>query len=496
MTSHALKTCAAAALLTVLAGCAVGPSFHSPAPPATTHYTRTPEPTSTVAAPGRSGGAQTLSTERDIPADWWTLFHSQALDQLMRQALADSPTVQAASAVLLNAALNYKAQRGALLLPAVNGQASATREREPGAALGEPQIPGFLFNVFDASVNVTYRLDLFGASRRQLEALRAQTDYQRWELEAARLTLADNLVTTAVTIASLHAQISALTDIVASEHDQLKVVQRQFDVGGASRSDLLAQRTQVAQNEAQLPGLEKQLYQAQHRLAVLAGRTPDDATLPDFTLDDLALPADLPLTLPAKLVRQRPDVQAAEALLHESTAQLGVATANMYPQLNLSGSIGSETLYASDLFGPGSSAWNIGGSLLQPLFQGGELLNLKRAARANLDAATAQYREAVLAALQDVADTLRALETDARTLQADTTTESDAQDTLSMTRLQYKVGGVSYLTLLNAERVYLQAREARVQAEAARYADTAALFQALGGGWWNRENQNQKESRP
>jgi NodT family efflux transporter outer membrane factor (OMF) lipoprotein len=276
----------------------------------------------------------------------------------------------------------------------------------------------------------------------------------------------------------------------------MKVVQRQFDVGGASRSDLLAQQTQVAQNEAQLPGLEKQLYQAQHRLAVLAGRTPDDATLPDFTLDDLALPADLPLTLPAKLVRQRPDVQAAEALLHESTAQLGVATANMYPQLNLSGSIGSETLYASDLFGPGSSAWNIGGSLLQPLFQGGELLNLKRAARANLDAATAQYREAVLAALQDVADTLRALETDARTLQADTTTETDAQDTLSMTRLQYKVGGVSYLTLLNAERVYLQAREARVQAEAARYADTAALFQALGGGWWNRENQNQKESRP
>ena len=201
MKSDALTICAAAAL-TVLAGCAVGPSFHSPASPATAHYTRTPEPTSTVGAPGRSGGAQTLSTGRDIPADWWTLFHSQALDQLMRQALADSPTVQAASAVLLNAALNYKAQRGALLLPAVNGQASATREREPGAALGEPQIPGFLFNVFDASVNVTYRLDLFGASRRQLEALRAQTDYQRWELEAARLTLADNLVTTAVSIAS------------------------------------------------------------------------------------------------------------------------------------------------------------------------------------------------------------------------------------------------------------------------------------------------------
>jgi NodT family efflux transporter outer membrane factor (OMF) lipoprotein len=493
MRSHALTTCAAAAL-TVLAGCAAGPDFKSPAPPATGHYTRSPEPMSTVASPGRSGGAQTLSPERDIPADWWTLFHSKPLDELMRQALADSPTVQAASAVLLNAALNYKAQRGALLLPGLDAQASATREREPGAVFGEPQVPAFIFNIFDASVNVSYRLDLFGASRRQLEALRAQTDYERYELEAARLTLADNLVTTAVNIASLHAQIGALADIVASERDQLKVVQRQFNVGGASRADVLAQQTQVAQNEALLPGLEKQLFQAQHRLAVLAGRTPDDATLPDFTLDELTLPAELPLTVPAKLVRQRPDVQAAEALLHESTAQLGVATANMYPQLNLTGSIGSETIAASDLFGSNSAAWNIGGSLLQPLFHGGELLDLKRAARANLEGATAQYREAVLAALQDVADTLRALETDARTLQADTTTETDAEDTLKITRLQYKVGGVSYLALLNAERDYQQARQARVQAEAARFADTAALFQALGGGWWNRENM--KESRP
>ncbi|HLJ38174.1 MAG TPA: efflux transporter outer membrane subunit, partial [Steroidobacteraceae bacterium] len=324
----------------VLAACAVGPNFHSPAPPATEHYTRAPEPTGTVSAPGASGSAQTFSAERDIPADWWTLFHSQALDALMRQALADSPTVQAARATLLSAAETYKAQRGGLLLPAVDATGTAVRQKEPGAAFGQPGT-SFLFNLFDASVGVTYRLDLFGASRRQVEALRAQADYQRWQLEAARLTLADNVVTTAVNIASLHAQVAALTDIVTSERDQLKVVQRQFDAGAASRSDLLAQRTQVAENEAQLPALEKQLAQAQHRLAVLAGRTPDDETLPDFTLDLLTLPADLPLSVPSKLVRQRPDVQAAEALLHESTAQLGVATANMYPQLNLTGSIGS-----------------------------------------------------------------------------------------------------------------------------------------------------------
>jgi NodT family efflux transporter outer membrane factor (OMF) lipoprotein len=484
-----IVTLLAAALVTA---CAVGPDFHPPAAPATEHYTRAPEPQGTVSAPGASGVAQTLSAERDIPADWWTLFHSSALDQLVRQALADSPTVQAARATLLTAAETYKAQRGGLLLPAIDAQGQAARQREPGAVIGEPNVPAFIFNLFDASVGVTYRLDLFGASRRQVEALRAEADYQRWELEAAELTLADNVVTTAVNIASLHAQLAALSDIVASERDQLKVVQRQFDVGAASRSDVLAQQTQVADTEAQLPALEKQLAQAQHRLAVLAGRTPDDTTVPDFTLDQLTLPSELPLSVPAKLVRQRPDVQAAEALLHQSTAQLGVATANMYPQLNLTGTIGSETIQASDLFKTGSAAWNIGGSLTQPLFHGGQLLGLKRAARADLDRATAVYRQAALAALQDVADTLRALAADARTLQADLITESDAQDTLNMTKLQYKVGGVSYLALLNAERVYLQARQNRVQAEAARYADTAALFQALGGGWWNRQRNDQE----
>ena len=478
-----------------VSACAVGPDFRTPAAPATSHYTRAPEPTGTVAAPGASGTAQTFSSEHDIPADWWTLFHSQPLDDLVRQALTDSPTVQAAQATLLTAVETWKAERGGLLLPAVDAQAQAGREREPGAVVGEPQIPGLIFNLFDASVGVTYRLDLFGASRRQVEALRAQAQYQRWEFEAARLALTANVITTAINIASLHAQISALADIIASERDQLKVVQRQFDAGAASRSDVLAQQTQVADNEAQLPALEKQLAQAQHRLAVLVGRTPDDATVPDFTLDQLTLPAELPLSVPSKLVRQRPDVQAAEALLHQSTAQLGVATANMYPQLNLTGSIGSETVQASDLFKTGSAAWNVGGSLTQPLFHGGELLGLKRAARADLERATAEYRQAVLGALQDVADTLRALDADARTLRADLITETDAQDTLNMTKLQYKLGGVSYLQLLNAERVYLQARQNRVQAEAARYADTAALFQALGGGWWNRQD-NGKESRP
>lgn len=485
---------ALAAVALGLSACAVGPDFHSPAAPAAAHYTRAPEPTGTVSSAGTGGAPQSFSADRDIPAEWWTLFHSLPLDDLVREALVDSPTVQAARATLLTAVDTYKAERGGLLLPAIDATATAERQRLPGAAFGQPNARAVIFNLFDASVGVTYRLDLFGASRRQVEALHAQADYQRWELEAAYLALTANVVTTAINIASLHAQIGVVNDIVASQRDQLKVVRRQFEAGATTRSDVLAQQTQVALTEAQLPALEKQLAQAQHRLAVLAGRTPDDPLLPDFTLDQLTLPAELPLSVPAKLVRQRPDVQAAEALLHESTAQLGVATANLYPQLNLTGSIGSETVKASDLFKSGTAAWNIGGSLTQPLFHGGELLGLRRAARDDLDRATAEYRQAVLAALQDVADTLRALESDARTLRADTIAEDDARDTLAMTRLQFQYGGVSYLALLTAQRVYLDARESRAQAEASRYADTAALFQALGGGWWNRQD-NVKESR-
>ncbi|HYC10580.1 MAG TPA: efflux transporter outer membrane subunit, partial [Steroidobacteraceae bacterium] len=302
MTRTATGRRLAALSVTLLSACAVGPDFHEPAAPDTTHYTRGPEPQTTVAAPGPGGAAQTLSTDRDIQADWWTLFRSTALDELVRQALNDSPTLQAARATLTTAAETYRAQRGALLLPGIDAQASATRQREPGAVFGQPGT-SFLFNLFDASVSVSYRLDLFGASRRQLEGLQAQTDYQRWELEAAALTLAGNVVTTAVNIGSLHAQIAALTDIVASEREQLRVVQRQFEAGAASRTEVLAQQTQVANNEAQLPGLEKQLAQAQHRLAVLAGRTPDDAQLPDFSLDQLTLPFELPLSVPARMMR-------------------------------------------------------------------------------------------------------------------------------------------------------------------------------------------------
>jgi NodT family efflux transporter outer membrane factor (OMF) lipoprotein len=295
-----------------------------------------------------------------------------------------------------------------------------------------------------------------------------------------------------ITAAALNDQVAATNDILATERDQLAIIQRQHAVGAASQADVLTQQAQVSQLEATLPGLQKSAAQAGHRLAVLSGQTPDHASTAGLSLTALTLPAQLPVSLPAKLVRQRPDVLASESQLHQASAQAGVATANLYPQLTLSGSIGSETTSITDLFGPGTTAWNIGGSLLQPLFHGGELRAKRRQAFADLDQATAQYRGTVLSALQDVADTLRALQDDALTLQADAQAEAAARDSLEISRRQFRAGGTSYVNLLIAQRQYAQARLTRIQGEMARLTDSAALLQALGGGWWNRDTDGSR----
>jgi NodT family efflux transporter outer membrane factor (OMF) lipoprotein len=469
-----------------LCGCAVGPDFRTPPAPATDHYVPG-APIATVGGPGTAAPLQTLVTDQDIPAQWWTLFHSEPLDTRVRAALLDSPTIAAAEAALRSAQEGYIAQRGASLYPQVDAQFQAQREAAPGAAFGFPEAGTSTFTLFDAAVNVTYKFDLVGGTRRQLEALRAQTDYQRWQLEAARLTLAANVVTTIITAASLNDQITATNDILATERDQLRIVRSQHTAGATSQSDVLTQQANVATLEATLPGLQKALSQAGHRLAVLSGQTPDHGGVEGLSLTDLTLPAQLPVSLPAKLVRQRPDVLASESQLHQASAQAGVATANLYPQLNLSASIGSETTSITDLFNTGTAAWNIGGTLLQPVFHGGELRAKRRQAFDDLDQATAQYRGTVLSALQDVADTLRALQDDALQLQAERNAESAARDGLDITRRQFQAGGTSYINLLIAQRQYAQARLTRIQSEMARMTDSAALLQALGGGWWNRD---------
>lgn len=470
----------------MLCGCAVGPDFHTPAPPPTDHYVAGAPIAHTAGTDTQVGQAQSFVVDQDIPAQWWQLFHSEPLDTLVRTALTDSPTIEAAAATLRAAQQGYIAQRGALF-PKVDGQFQAQREAAPGAAYGLPQLGTSTFTLFDAGVNVSYTFDLFGGTRRALEAAGAQSEYEQWELEGARLALAGNIVTTAITAAALNDQITATTDILGTERDQLRIVTRQRDAGAAARVDVLTQQSQVLQLEATLPGLQKSLAQAGHRLAVLSGRSPDQASTAGLTLAALTLPTSLPVSVPAKLVRQRPDVRASEAQLHQASAEAGVATANLYPQLTLAGSVASETTSITDLFSPGTAAWNIGGTLAQPLFHGGELRAKRRQAFAELDAATAQYRGTVLTALQDVADTLRALEADALALQADVRAETAAQDSLEITRRQFQAGGTSYVNLLIAQRQYAQARLTRIQGQMARLTDTAALLQSLGGGWWNRD---------
>ena len=479
---------------TLLAACAVGPDFHQPTTPDTKSYTSAALPQETAATPGTGGAAQRFVSEQNIPAQWWTLFRSEALDQLIRQALQDSPTLAAAQATLHESQENLRAQYGAALSPGVDAGVSATRERISGAAFGPGGKPS-LFNLYNASVRVSYALDLFGGARRELESLRSQVDYQQFQLEGAYLTLTANIVTTAVKEASLRAQIKATQDIVALQENQLEVVQNQFELGAVSRSDVLAQQVQVAQTRATLPPLEKELSVTRHQLAVLAGKLPSETALPEFGLDDLQLPQELPLSLPSSLVRQRPDIRASEALLHQASAQVGVATANMYPQFTLSGSYGVESNKSRDLFsGSAPSVWNLGAGLVQPLFRGGELRAKRRAAVAAYDQAAALYRETVLQAFQNVADVLRALDTDARALKAQSDAETAARDALELAREQFQLGAVSYLSLLNAEREHQQALVSLVQAQATRYADTAALFQALGGGWWNRSGKTGAEA--
>ncbi len=480
--------------VTALAGCAVGPDFKEPEAPAVNSYTREALPAETASTPGRAGTAQQFVAGQEIPSEWWTLFHSEALDRLIRQALADSPSLAAAQATLRQAQENLRAEVG-VVSPRVDAGLSGERQRFSFAAIGQPNAPSTVFNLYNASVAVTYTFDVGGGWRRELEAMRAQVDYQGFQLRGAHLALTANIVTTAIREASLRAQMQTLAEIVALQQKALDILEQQFKLGGARRTDVLAQRAQLVQTRSTQPPLEKELALARHQLAVLVGQLPSQADLPEFTLDGLELPVHLPVSLPSELVRQRPDIRAAEALLHQASAQVGVATANLYPRITLSGSYGSLANNTADLFGPTANVWSVGASVLQPLFHGGELTARRRAAIAAYDQAAAQYRETVLRAFQNVADALRALDIDARTLRMQAEAASVARDTLELTQKEFRYGASNYLNLLNAERQYQQTRISLVQSQAQRYADTAALFQALGGGWWNPSNESAAEGR-
>ena len=470
-------------------GCAVGPDFEQPAAPDVTGYTPQPLAEQTSSADVKGGEAQRFVQGLDIPGQWWTLFRSEALNSLVEQALKNNPTLPAAEAALRQAWENVYAQQGAFF-PTITAGFSPSRNKtatgavSPASASGKPW-----FTLYTAQVTVSYMPDVFGGTRRQVELLEATAEFQLFQLEAAYLTLTSNVVAAAVQEASLRGQIAATEEIIKIETESLGILRKQLELGQVAGADVAAVEATLAQAQATLPPLQKQLAVQRDLLTALIGRFPSEEPAEKFDLASLHLPQELPVSLPSKLVEQRPDVQSAEAQLHAASASIGVAVAAILPQFTLTPNAGLASNQIDTLFmTPGTAFWSLAGTVSQTVFDAGTLLHKKRAVEAAFDEAAAMYRSTVISALQNVADALHALQSDADTLKAAYAAERAAFKSLDIARMQLRLGAIGYLGLLTTENTYDTALIALVQAQAARYADTAALFQALGGGWWNRED--------
>ena len=476
---------AAICLSLAIAGCAVGPDFKRPAAPAVSGYRAAPL-TTTVTSPNVAGGeAQRFSMGIDIPGDWWTLFHSKPLNELIERSLANNADLKAAQAALSVARENALAQRGAFY-PNVSGSFSASHQQQPATLSPTPSTNELQFSLFTPQVSVSYMPDVFGLNRRTAESLEAQEEAARFQLIAAHITLSANVVAAAVQLASLQAQVDATRQLIDINAKMVQILTDRVAKGYASGLDLAAQQTQLAQVSATLSPLLKQLAQQRDLMSVLAGEFPSQAPDEKFYLASLQLPEVLPVSLPSALVDQRPDVRQAEANLHAASAQIGIAIANRLPNITLTANAGSTALAIGQVFASGTGFWGVAAALNAPIFDGGTLLHQERGARAAYVQAAEQYRSTVLTAFQNVANTLTALEQDAEGLKAAAKAADAATVTLDLAQRQYRDGYASYLDLLNAEQAFQQARISLVQAQANRFADTAALFQALGGGWWHR----------
>ena len=479
---------AGAVLSAGLTGCTLGPDFKKPDAPKAESYL--PQPQGEFVAGGIDGGeAQRIVAGLDIPGQWWSVFQSSKLDALIKAALANNPDIAAASAALRVAQANARVQR-ATLFPTVQGGVGAAANQVP-PFMSAPLADGTSYNysLYTVGLTVTYNLDLWGANRRSIESLDALAEAQCFQLEGAYLSLASNVVAAVILEAGLREQVEATQRIIAAQRDTLDILNRQSGLGAVTGADVAAQQAQLAQLEATLPPLQKALAQQRNLMATLIGRFPNEGVVEQFTLTDLKLPQELPLSLPSKLVEQRPDVRAAEANLHSASALVGVATANQFPNITLNAGIATQALTVGTLFGPAAPAAIIGASLLQTLIDGGALAAKKKAAIAGYEQADAQYRSTVLQAFRGVADALRALEYDALALRAAVAAEQATAASLQIARRRLDLGDTTYVFVLTAELAYRQASLLRIQAQALRYADTAALFQALGGGWWNRDER-------
>jgi NodT family efflux transporter outer membrane factor (OMF) lipoprotein len=471
-------------VLALLGGCAVGPDFKAPAAPAVSSYTKEAAPVVPVSA--KPEPTQRFVSGGDIPADWWHMFHSEPLNALVEQALVANPTMASAQAALRQARENVAAQRG-FYYPSVTGELNASRNLTPVAAISAASASGNpYFSLITPQLNVSFVPDVWGANRRAVESLQAQADTELFMLEATWLTLTSNVVAATIQEASLRGQVAATEETIRVETNLLKILHRQQDLGQAAGADVAAQEAVLAQAELLLPPLRKQLAVQRDALTALAGKLPSEEIAQTFDLAGMTLPADLPISVPADLVKQRPDVRQAEESLHAASASIGQAVAARLPQITLTAQVGNSANSASNLFTPGTNFWTLTGGLTAPLFDGFTLLHKQRAAQAAFDEAAAQYRSTVLTAFQNVADSMRALQSDADAMRAASASERAAKRSLDIVRKQLDLGQIPYLNVLNAENTYAQARVALVQAEAGQLADTAALFQALGGGWWHR----------
>ncbi len=507
--TSAILLAAVSLAVAVTAGCAAGPNFHRPDPPKSAGYAPLPLPQQTASSPGIAGGDAQHFTAGDISGRWWTLFESPQLNALIEQAFKNNPTILNAQSALRQAQELVAAQRG-FFYPTVAANYSFERQKVAGNLSGgvAPGVQGngtdiapvqnltstphnqpLYYNFQTAQLTVGYTPDVFGSNRRQVESLQAEAEAQRFGLEAAYMTLASNIVAAAIQEAALRMQLEAVQAMVDENHKSLDILRRQFAVGYVMRADVAAQEAQLAQARSLLPPLDKQLEQTRDLIRALAGNLPNQDVAATFNFEDLHLPRELPLTLPSKLIDQRPDVRAAESLLHSASAEVGVAIAARLPQFPITGAVGGTATEFSQLFASGGPFWSIIAGATQPLVDGGTLRHRQHAAEQALIQAATQYQSTVIAAYQNVADTLHAIYSDADGLEAAVQYERATKIQLDIAQRQRTTGMIDELPLLQAQESYQQALINRVQAQASRFGDSAALFMALGGGWWNRQDQ-------
>ena len=466
-----------------LAACSFEPKLRvPPAPSDKMSYTAGQSPQKTVAPGGLAGEAQSLQYGTELHEEWWKLFRSKALDTLIATGLKNSPTIAAAQAQMREAQAAARAN-ASIFYPQITGNLQANRSKVTGATFGGNG--GIHYSLINSSIGVSYYPDIFGVNRLVYRNSEELVKYQQWELEAAKLTLTGNIVTTAVDEAATEEQIQATRAIIAKEKKLLELTENQYQAGAIDYSTVMTQKGQMASELATLPPLEQQLAVYRHELAILIGAFPANVKPQNFTISELKLPEKIPVSLPSKLLQQRPDIRAVMAQMKAANAQIGEARAQFYPTVQLSASFGDAASHPGIFFDPVSSIWSLVGAMSQPIFEGGKLEAQKAEAHAAYDVTYANYRSTILNAFDQVANGLRAVEHDAQTLAAQREALQASREALKLAQASYRAGATDYLTLLTAEVQYNTAKIAEIKAQSQRYQDTAALLVALGGGWWN-----------